>query len=546
MNQIFLSSSLYKASGAPLSHRLISHACVALVSALAFSAVHAETVLRTVPSSDLKILDPVWTTANITRNHGYMIYDTLFGIDDKGEVKPQMVDKYNVSKDNKVWSFVLRPGLIFHDGAAVTSQDVIASLARWGKRDVLGQKMYAAMESITAEGPNGFRINFKEPFGLVLDALGKPSPLVPFIMPKRIADTPADKQIDDMTGSGPFTLSKNDFRPGDKVSYKKFAGYVPRKDPASGTTGGKVVNVDRVEWVFLRDPQTQANALLNGEVDMLEIPPASRYPELRTSEKVELLNLLPAGTYTAIYNHKVPPFDNPKVLKAAFLAINQEVMLRAQTTYRDFYKPCASIYLCSSPYGNEKNAYFTGKPQFEEARKLLKESGYDGKPVVIMLPGDVPSLNKLPVVYGELLKQVGFKVDVQTTDWASLITRRSKKDLPENGGWNVFITYWGGADASSPMTYPPLTGNGDQGFFGWPVDEEIETLKKRFIETTDASKRKDIANLIQARAFESGLLAPLGEGKGPTVVRKGVVSGLLPAPMVVYWNVKKASATPSN
>ncbi|MGJ7567150.1 ABC transporter substrate-binding protein [Variovorax sp. GB1R11] len=508
--------------------------------ALSFaSAAPAQTVLRTVPSSDLKILDPIWTTANITRNHGFMIYDTLFGMDEKGAIKPQMVDKYSASADNKVWTFTLRPGLKFHDGAPVTSQDVIASLARWAKRDTLGQKMYEAMDSIVADGPNGFRMTFRQPFGVVLDALGKPSPLVPFIMPKRVADTPADKQIEDMTGSGPFTLAKEDFRPGDRIVYRKNTAYVPRKEPASGLAGGKVVHVDRVEWVLLRDSQTQANALLNGEVDMIETVPAAGYADMRTNEKIELVDVMPAGPFTVIYNHKVPPFDNPKALKAAMLAINQEAMLRAQATFRDFYKPCASIYLCGSVYASDKTGFYTGKPQFEAARKLLKESGYDGKPVVIMLPGDSPALNKLPAVYGQLLKQVGFNVDVQTTDWATLVTRRTKKDPVENGGWNAFITFWGGVDASSPLTYSPLTGNGDQGYFGWPVDPELEKLKSRFIETADLAQRKDIATQIQLRVLEGGVIAPLGEGKAPTAVRRGVVSGLLKSPAVLYWNVQK-------
>lgn len=515
---------------------------VASVGALAISVsltAQAETVLRTVPSSDLKILDPIWTTALITRNHGFMIYDTLFGADDKGTIRPQMVDKYSVNKDSTLWTFTLRPGLKFSDGTPVTSEDVIASLNRWGKRDVLGQKMYAAMEGMTAQGSNGFEIKFKQPFGLVLDALGKSGPLVPFIMPKRVASTPADKQIDDLTGSGPFTLVMKDFRPGDKVVYRKNPTYVPRKEPASGLAGGKVVKVDSVEWVLLRDPQTQANALLNGEVDLLEVVPSSRYPELRTSPKVELIDIVPAGLFTAIYNHKVPPFNNPKTLRAALLAINQEAMLRAQVTYRDFYKPCTSLYLCGSPYASAGAGFFTGKPQLEEARRLLKESGYDGKPVVVMVPSDLPSLNRLPVVYGELLKQAGFNVDVQTMDWASLITRRTKKDLPENGGWNLFITYWGGADATNPVTYTPLTGNGDSGYFGWPTDPELESLKTKFIESADIKQRKEIAAQIERRAFDTGVLGPIGEVKAPVVVRRGSVSGILPAPTVVYWNVEK-------
>ena len=518
--------------------RTVTASIGALCLATSLSA-QTENVLRTVPSSDLKVLDPIWTTALITRNHGYMIYDTLFGSDDKGDIRPQMVDKYSVSKDNKVWTFTLRPGLKFSDGSPVTSEDVIASLDRWGKRDVLGQKMYAAMESLTAQGPNGFQMKFKQPFGLVLEALGKSGPLVPFIMPKRVANTPADKQIDDLTGSGPFTLAMKDFRPGDRVVYRKNPNYVPRKEPASGLAGGKVVKVDSVEWVLLKDPQTQANALLNGEVDVLEVVPPARYPELRTNPKVELLDIVPAGTFTAIYNHKVPPFNQSKAVRAALLAINQKAMLRAQVTYRDFYKTCASIYLCGSTYASKEPGFFTGKPQIEEARRLLKESGYDGKPVVVMVPSDLAALSRLPVVYAELLKQVGFTVDVQTMDWASLITRRTKKDLPENGGWNVFITYWGGIDASNPVTYTPLTGNGDSGYFGWPTDAEMESLKTKFIESADLQQRKAIATQIERRAFETGVLGPVGEVKAPVVVRRGSVSGLLHAPAVVYWNVEK-------
>ncbi len=522
----------------PASLRRTVIACAGAL-ALAFSlTAHAETVLRAVPSSDLKVLDPIWTTALITRNHGYMIYDTLFAADEKGNIRPQMVEKHSVSKDGMVWSFALRPGLKFSDGTPVTSEDVIASLNRWGKRDVLGQKMYAAMENISAQGPNGFQIRFRKPFGLVLDALGKSGPLVPFIMPKRVAGTPADKQIDDLTGSG-LHVGHEGLQAGRQGGVPQEPQLRSRKEPASGLAGGKVVKVDSVEWVLLRDPQTQANALLNGEVDLLEAVPASRYPELRTSPKAELVDIVPAGVFTSIYNHKVPPFDNPKAVRAALLAINQEAMLRAQVTYRDFYRPCASIYLCGSPYDSGQAGFFTGKPQFEEARRLLKESGYDGKPVVVMAPSDLPVLSRLPVVYAELLKQVGFVVDLQSMDWASLITRRTKKDLPEKGGWNVFITYWGGADASNPVTYTPLTGNGESGYFGWPTDPEIESLKTRFIESPDVVQRKEIAAQIERRAFETGVLGPVGQVKGPAVVRRGSVTGLLPAPAVVYWNVEK-------
>src|SRR5690606_321655 len=160
-------------------------AMIALASATAMaSAQDTENVLRMVPQADLKVLDPIWTTAFVTRDHGYMIYDTSFGIDGQGKVKPQMVDTYSSDADGLNWSLTLRDGLVFHDGKPVTSADVIQSLKRWGQRDGLGQKMFAALDKIDASDDKTINLHFQQPFGLVLEALGKPSSNPPFIMPE--------------------------------------------------------------------------------------------------------------------------------------------------------------------------------------------------------------------------------------------------------------------------------------------------------------------------------------------------------------------------
>ncbi|MDB5817822.1 MAG: putative peptide transporter, peptide-binding protein [Rhizobacter sp.] len=500
-------------------------------------------VLRVVPQSDLKVLDPIWTTAYITRNYGYMVYDTLFAYDEAGKVQPQMVDKYTVSKDLKVWEFTLRPGLAFGDGKPVTSDDVVASIARWGKRDVFGQRLVGAIEKTEVVSPTTFRYTFKQPFGLTIDAFAKPGTNVAFIMPKSVAETPADKQIDDNTGSGPFMLKKDEYRPGEKVVFVKNPYYKPRSEPASGLAGGKKVNFDRVEWVILKDAQTQANALTNGEVDMLEVVPAEHYASLRTNPKIELEQVIPANVFVGVYNHLVPPFDNPKIAKAALMAINQEALLRGQVLFRDLYKPCVSIYACSSPYASTQAGYFTGKPQFEEAKKLLKEAGYDGKPVVLMAPTDITAIAKLPQVYAQLLKQAGFNVDMQSMDWGTLQARRAKKDPADKGGWNVFITAWGGPDATNPVLYGSLTGNGEKGFFGWPTDTKLESLKGEFMGTTDEAKRKQYAQEMQDRSFENGIIGPMGEAIGMTAMRKGEITGVLKAPALVFWNLQKKAAS---
>ena len=215
---------------------LRSFAGLVVATALALPAsagwAQAQKVLKFIPQADLRILDPISTTAYITRNHGYMVYDTLFAMDEKFQVKPQMVDKYELSKDQLTYTFTLRDGLKFHDGQPVRSADCIASIDRWSKRDALGQKLAEATEAWSAVDDKTFRLKLKKPFPLTLEALGKPSSNVPFIMPERIAKTDPFKNIEDATGSGPFKFVKAEWVPGNKVVYVKNTDYVPRKEAA--------------------------------------------------------------------------------------------------------------------------------------------------------------------------------------------------------------------------------------------------------------------------------------------------------------------------
>ncbi len=508
-----------------------------MLGSAAFSMAAEPRVLRVVPQSDLKILDPIWTTAFVTRNHGYAIYDTLFGVDALGKIQPQMVDTYTTSPDSRTWTFTLRSGLAFHDDKPVTSADVIASIKRWGQRDSLGQKMMAALGSFEAKNDKTFVMTFKEPFGLVLEALSKPASVPPFIMPKSVAETPADQQISSTIGSGPFIFKRDEYRPGERIVYVKNTKYVPRKEPASGTAGGKVVNVDRMEWVVLNDAQTQANAIANGEVDLIEWLPAEQYAALKSNPKIEFANLVPKGSFALHLNHLIPPFNNVKIAQAALMAVNQEALMRAQMVSKDLYNANPSFYPTGSPYWSDKTSYFTGKPQFERARALLKEAGYKNEPVVLLYPANFAVLNKFPPVLAALLKQAGFNVDLQSMDWPTLVARRAVKT--QQGAWNAFITGWNLPDTVNPMFYAPITGNGEKGWFGWPTDDQLEKLKTEFLNAPDEARRKVLAASIQERVYDAGILAPIGEYKQLTAIRKGVVSGIVTSPVAVFWGITK-------
>ena len=343
-----------------------------LIACAVATTVHAQAsrqVLRTVPHSNLAILDPIWTTAYMSRNHGYMIYDTLFGTDEKNQIKPQMVDSWTESPDHRLWTFKLRKGLEFHDGKPVTGEDVIASIARWGKRDAMGSALMTFVERMDSPAPDTFRIFLREACGFVLEALGKPSSNVPFIMPKRVADTDAFKQIEEHIGSGPYVFVKDQFKPGDKAVYVKNPKYVPRKEAPSGTTGGKHVYVDRVEWnLALRDGQAQVNALQKGEVDIIESVPFELYETVKKDPNAFLPKYATVNLqYMARFNHLHKPFNDEKVRRAVLAAFSQEPFLRAQVGVKELYKSCPSMFTCGTPYGSPFGSEIQSKWNMKKA-----------------------------------------------------------------------------------------------------------------------------------------------------------------------------------
>ncbi len=525
-----------------LARRSLLSIVVSAVAATVTPAVMAQgTVLRVVPHSNLAILDPIWTTAYMSRNHGYMIYDTLFGTDENGKVKPQMVESWTESDDHRLWTFKLRKGLAFHDGAPVTGDDVIASLQRWGKRDAMGSALFQFVQRMDSPAPDTFRIFLGEACGFVLEALGKPSSSVPFIMPKRVAETDPFKQIDDYIGSGPYVFKKDEFKPGDRAVYLKNTKYVPRSEPPSGSTGGKRVYVDRVEWnLALRDTLAQVNALQKGEVDIVEALGFDHYETVKADKTLQLPNYSKFGLqYMARFNHLHKPFDNVKVRQAALAAFSQEPFLRAQVGVKELYHTCASMFICGTPYGSTAGSEIQSKGNMRKAQQLLKESGYDGTPVVLMKPTDLAAIGKIPDVAAQLLRQAGFKVDLQAMDWQTLVGRRAKKDPIDKGGWNMFLTSWQAFDVWSPIANPALDSRGEKSvWFGWPTDDKLATLRNEFMRATDESVKKKLADQIHTRAFEVGTHAPVGEYTQPMAARKNI-SGFFVTNGNIYWNLKK-------
>jgi peptide/nickel transport system substrate-binding protein len=497
--------------------------------------------IKSVMHGDIPTYDPIWTTANMSAYHGAMVYDTLFGVDAKDTPQPQMVGKYGLSDDKLTWTFELRDGLKFHDGTAVTSADVVPSIRRWAARDGFGQHMMGYVKDISAKDEKTFTIQLRERYGLVLDALAKTGTPVCFIMRKKEAETDPMQKIDTVVGSGPFKFNLNETKPGTQYVYEKNLDYVPRKEPASGIAGGKIVKVDRVIYINMPDAQTAVAAVQAGEIDFYEIPPIDLLDQLSEDKNVKIQVLNPLGQIGVIrLNFLHPPFNNVKCRQAILHIVKQEDHMEATFANPKYYKTCYSLFACGTPMENDANIGWSKKlPDYDTAKKLLKEGGYDGRPVVLLQATNIPYMKNSAEILADEMRKAGINVQLEPMDWSNVVTRRAVKAPPDQGGWNVFITSAGGAGVGSPLGFVGHQANGEKGWFGWPTDAKSDELRTKWALAETVEERKMIAREMQENAWNYVPQVWYGQWLQPAVMRANI-NGIIPIPEVIpWWNVEK-------
>jgi peptide/nickel transport system substrate-binding protein len=275
----------------------------------------------------------------------------------------------------------------------------------------------------------------------------------------------------------------------------------------------------------------------------MEIPPFDMLPVLAANRdiRIETLNKLGFQTIGRM-NFLYPPFDNPKVRRAAFMAMNQKDVLDALVGNPDYYRICGAVFVCDTPLATEVGSETLVKGNgMAEAKKLLAESGYDGTPVVIMAPTDVVTLKAQPIIAAQLLRTAGFKVDVQAADWQTVVARRASQKPPKEGGWNMFFTNLTAADVVNPIGNVQAGGRGKNGgWFGWPEDARVEQLKDAYARALSPEEQKKIAAEIQKEVYDQVIYIPLGQYRLANAWRKSL-SGVLEGPATpVFWNIDKS------
>lgn len=492
-------------------------------------------VLRLIPLADLNVLDPIWTTTTITQIHAHAVFDMLYGVDENYVAHPQMAEGHTISDDRLVWTITLREGLKFHDGSPVLARDAVASVKRWGARDTLGQKLMAAVEDLSAPDDKTIVFKLKYPFPLLADALGRPGSNMPAIMPERLASTDPSKQITEMVGSGPFRFKADEWVAGSRAVYEKFEDYVPRSEPGSFLAGGKHALVNRAEMLIIPDPATASSALIAGEADVWESVGADFIPILETAPGITLAKLDVQLVYNLRLNHLQPPFNNPAVRKALLMGVNQADFGKILSTTADGYFTDVGFFSPTSPMAS-KAGLEVMVADIEAAKKALADSGYDGTPVTLLDPVDMALTHGPTLLVADLLQKIGFKVDLQTVDWGTLVQRRANSGLPSEGGWSLIVLGEPSLTARDPATSFTLRANGKNAWFGWPTSPKIEELSKEFVLTADLEEQKKICEDIQREAFEIVLHVPIGANSAYRGLSERVKS--FSNSMALFYNVE--------
>ena len=500
----------------------------------------SERVLRVVPNADLQTLDPIVTTAGVVSSHAQMVYDQLFGRDAAQRPQPQMVEDFTVSPDGLSWRFRLRAGLVFHDGAPVTAADAVASLRRWGARDPHGRQIIQVTESLAEDDARSFTWRLRRPYGLMLEALSKPAGNMPVIMPARIAATDPFKAIQEPIGSGPFIFESAEWVPGSRIVYRRNPAYVPRAEPAEGTAGGKHVYVDRIEWLNIGNAQTAVLALIQGEIDYIETPGVDFLPMLAL-RGMKLLRTNTLGAPGMIrMNHIHPPFNDARARQALLLAVDQAEFLQAMFPDPSLTQVCHAFFVCGSPQETDAGVPPGLGHSPERARALLRESGYDGRQLVVMDPTDNPFMHAATLVLVQQMQAIGFRTDVQATDFATMATRRASKKPPAEGGWDIGLTFWNGLGASDPIGNVPMQASCEQAWPGWPCDAAHQALIDAYPYALTAGERRRILDDLQISAYRLVPYIPFGQWFLP-VAYSPRLSGVLSMPgVIVPWNIRKA------
>ncbi|PYM31670.1 MAG: peptide ABC transporter substrate-binding protein [Candidatus Rokuibacteriota bacterium] len=446
--------------------------------ALAADAPKRGGVLRVGNLGEPPALDAHWTTASITETLTNHLYEGLYSLDASNRPIPMLAEGHTVSRDGLTYTFKLRQGVKFHNGKEMTSEDVVASLARWGKQSIYGKALFAQVAEWKAVDKYTAEMKLKEKSAIVLISLAVPNNFGA-IYPKEIAEKfPPEIKVTEYVGTGPFKLAE--WKPDQYIRMVRFDDYKARNEKPNGYGGGKTAHLDEIRWIPVPEVATRVAQVETGELEFADDLNLDAYDRLTKNPNVRPLVSKPYYWLVAVFNKKEGLMTNQKLRQAWQAALDIEpIMKNVAGGKAEFYRMDSSLApaeitawhtkLAGLPW-NERNR--------DKARKLLQEAGYKKEPIRFMTTQEYKWMYDFALLTKQQLEDAGFAIDLQVVDWATLVKRRNNSKE-----YDVFTTGMGAF--YDPTHHIYLTAS----WPGWTTDEDILRLQAELARETDPKKR---------------------------------------------------------
>jgi peptide/nickel transport system substrate-binding protein len=479
-------------------------------------------VLRVGMIGEPPTLDGHATTAVITREIGVNMFEGLYALDGKYQPAPLLAEGHDVLDGGKRYVIRLRPDVRFHNGKPVTSADVVASLNRWGATASTGKAVFKTVEAVEARDPAAIEIRLKEPSGSLLTVLAQVDSAA-VIYPKDVIDASGPGQLKEFVGTGPFRFVEH--KPDRHIKLARFDGYAARAEPPSGLAGRRTAYVDEILFMPVPDYATRQAGMVTGEYDYIQQVKPDQVDRIRSAPGVEAVVVKPYGWVTIVFNTKQGLMTDVRLRRAAQAALDVEPMLLAGLGHKDFYRVDPGLFFQELPWHSRAGAALYNQRDKDKARRLLKEAGYAGQPMRWIVTTEYEHHYKPAVVAKSQLEDAGFKIDLQVSDWATVVQRRNKPEL-----WDAF---------STAFVFVPEPATSAQVLCDWPgswCTPEKDQLLQAMGRELDFKKRYAMWEKVQTVFYAEAPRIKIGDYFRLDARRKDVL-GYEPGPYMHFWNV---------
>ncbi|CAN5174157.1 ABC transporter substrate-binding protein [soil metagenome] len=435
-------------------------------------------------------LDEHQTTASITAEIGYCMYETLFAYDSQYQPIPMLAESYDVSEDGLTHTIALRQGVPFHNGDEMTSADVLASLERWGEISGVGKLLMAATGELSA--PDDYTVQFvtSRPYGTILIALCSNTQAC-VIYPKSVIDTAGIEPLTEYIGTGPYRFVEQ--QADAYIRFERFEDYVAVEGEPNGYGGHKYAWVDEIEFVPVPDEAARVAGMQAGDYHIVIELSNDQYETLQDAPNLRV-EIRPPSNWDAFFLNWAQPLMGDHTIRKAFqAALDHMPILQSARGGGDFVRLDPSLMMEPTPWYSTAGEALYNVADPELAAQYLEEAGYDGTPIRFMCTQEYAYMYGSAVVAKQQLEEAGFVVDLQVTDWATVLEKRAQKE-----SWDVFVTGHGFVPDPSQITYV-----GQMNIYpGWWDSEESLALAAQLLSEPDFETRYELWEQIQIKAYE--------------------------------------------